>query len=82
MPYIEIDKRPSLDKIVDHMAAKRIIGDGDLNYILFKYCKLYVPKNYNNLKMFIAELTECGEEIRRRFMAPREDSKIIENGDV
>ena len=84
MPYIsnDNDKRINLDEIVELMHELNVKADGDLNYILFKYCKKYVKPSYNNYKNFIAELTECGREIARRLLAPYEDKKIDENGDV
>jgi len=82
MPYVVKEKRPDLDKIVDLMGSKGISADGDLNYVLFKYCKDYVKPSYNNYKNFLGELNECAEEIRRRFLAPYEDKKKEENGDV
>jgi len=82
MPYINQDDRLAMDDVVDAMLLAGVKPDGKLNYILFKYCKLIVEPGYNNYKNFIAELTECAEEIRRRFLAPYEDKKIEENGDV
>lgn len=82
MPYIKQEKRPLMDLIVNKMNALDVKADGDLNYILFAFCKRYVEPSYNNYKNFIGELTECCEEIRRRILAPYEDEKIKENGDV
>jgi len=82
MPYIKQDKRNKLNIIVDLMKSSNIKADGDLNYILYKYCRTYIYQSYNEYKNFIAELNECGEEIRRRLLAPYEDIKITENGDI
>jgi hypothetical protein len=82
MPYIELKKRVQLDRIIELMKNLNIKADGDLNYILFKLCKETVQPGYNQYKNFIAELNECSNEIRRRFLAPYEDTKIRENGDV
>ena len=82
MPYIKDPNRRVCDVVVDEMLARRIQPSGELNYILFKYCRLSVEPSYNNYKNYIAELTECAEEIRRRFLAPYEDKKILENGDA
>lgn len=84
MPYIkdENDKRIKLDEIVQLMHELDIKADGDLNYILFRYCRKYIKPSYNNYKNFIAELTECGREIARRLLSSYEDMKIQENGDV
>lgn len=82
MPYVIEERRPELDKIVDHMVKSNVFYDGDLNYILFKFCKYHVKPGYNNYKAFIGELNETVAEIRRRILAPYEDEKIKENGDV
>jgi len=82
MPYIKQEKRPDMDEIVALMKSKGVKADGDLNYILFKFCKEAVTPSYNNFKNFIGELRQCTAEIERRLLAPYEDQKIIENGDV
>jgi len=82
MPYVEQKIRPDLDEIIRLMYEKDIKVNGDLNYILFAFCKRHVPPGYSNYKNFIGELNETGAEIRRRLLAKYEDKKIIENGDV
>lgn len=82
MPYITPDKRPQKDKVVDAMIEAEVVVDGDLNYILYKYCKYHYPHSYNNLKNFCGELRQCATEIERRILAQYEDKKIKENGDV
>jgi len=82
MPYIKQEKRSGLDEVVNLMSEKGIKADGDLNYVLFAYCLRNTEPSYNNYKNYIAELNECSEEIRRRILAPYENKKIRENGDV
>lgn len=82
MPYVPISERTALDRIVRKMEEVGVCANGDLNYILFKFCKRNVSPSYNNYKNFAGELNECANEIRRRFLAPHEETKIIENGDV
>ncbi len=82
MPYISPEKRPDMNKVVEVMKVVGVKADGDLNYILFKYCKEAVPSSYNSIKNFLGELDECRAEIRRRLLAPYEDMKIEQNGDV
>lgn len=82
MPYIKKDKRKNLDMIVQHMKDAGVKVDGDLNYILFAFCKRHIVPNYNNYKNYLGELNETGEEIRRRLLQPYENLKIKENGDV
>ncbi len=82
MPYINQEKRNKVDVVIDVMEEVGIKADGDLNYILYKYCKENVKPGYGNYKNFIAELEECAVEIRRRLMADYEDKMIEINGDV
>ena len=82
MPYIKKEDRPAMDRVVYAMSLNGVKADGDLNYILYKFCRTKIEPSYNNYKNFIGELTECCEEIRRRILSKYEDQKIEENGDV
>jgi len=83
MPYIKSEKRAQKDKVVEAMVKAEVKADGDLNYILYNYCKHHYPnQSYNNLKNYCGELRQCATEIERRILAKYEDEKIIENGDV
>ncbi len=82
MPYIKQEERARCNSVVNQMTESGVKANGDLNYILFKYCKEHVEPSYNNYKNYIGELQETVAEIRRRLLAPYEDIKIQENGDV
>jgi hypothetical protein len=82
MPYILKNRREQVDCIVNLMEEKQIKADGDLNYILFKFCKNNIKPSYNEYKNFIGELRQCATEIERKFLAPYEDLKENENGIV
>ena len=83
MPYIKQEQRPKLDELVEDMNSKYLIeANGDLNYVLFAFCKRYVHSSYNSYKNFCGELRQCATEIERRILGPYEDTKIEENGDV
>lgn len=82
MPYIKPEDRPWFDEVVEVMDELGVEANGDLNYILFKYCKYHIKPSYNNYKNFCGELRQCATEIERRILAPYEDSKRKENGDV
>jgi len=82
MPYIKKERRNDMDEIVDFMNLHEVKADGDLNYILFAFCKRHVVPSYNNYKNFCGELHQCATEIERRLLATYEDEKIKENGDV
>lgn len=82
MPYVKQERRPELNKVVIAMSEAGVKADGDLNYILFRFCKYHVSPSYNNYKNFLGELNEAAEEIRRRLLSSYEDKKIEEHGDV
>lgn len=82
MPYIKQDERKKMDRIVNLMAILGVEAKGDLNYILYKFCKHCITPSYNNFKNYCGELRQCATEIERRILAPYEDEKIKENGDV
>ncbi len=82
MPYVILEKRSELDKVVDLMKKLGVVANGDLNYILYAFCKRNVSPSYNNYKNFCGELRQCATEIERRILASYEDEKIEENGDV
>lgn len=82
MPYVEKEKRAELDKIVLLMEDTNIIANGDLNYVLYAFCKRYINPSYNAYKNYCGELRQCATEIERRLLAEYEDEKIFENGDV
>ena len=82
MPYIKKEKRILPNKVIKAMCDAKIVANGDLNYILFKFCKDYVTPSYNNYKNFIGELRQCANWIEQELLNPYEEEKKIENGDV
>ena len=83
MPFIESkSRRKELDKVYQAMIDAGVNADGDLNYILYKYCKYQVIPSYNNYKNYHGELTECACQCREDFLVPYEKKKKEENGDV
>jgi len=82
VPYVKSEKRRALDEIVSKMKQAGVKADGDLNYILFAFCSRHITPGYGNYKNYRGELRECADEIGRRFLAPYEDMKKDENGDV
>jgi len=82
MPYVKRHKRLKLDKLVDAMAEAGIKADGDLNYVLYAFCKRHIEPSYGNYKNYRGELKECHDEIGRRMLAPYEDEKKRTNGDI
>lgn len=82
MPYIKEHQRKDMDEIVEFMNNAGVAANGDLNYILYAFCKRHISPSYNNYKNFCGELRQCATEIERRLLGPYEDTKIFENGDV
>jgi len=82
MPYVEGKLRPNLDKVVDAMVEAGIKANGDLNYVLYAFCKRHVEESYNTIKNYRGELKECHDEIGRKILAKYEDKKIETNGDI
>jgi len=82
MPYIKQEARPVMDKVVDAMVKAGVVANGDLNYILYKFCKYHIYPSYNNFKNYCGELRQCVTEIERRLLGPHEDDASKRNGDI
>ena len=84
MPYIKQERRdelePYIEDILDHL-----LSEGDLNYIITRLVQTFVEDGDSNYAAFNSAigLLECAKlELYRRKVAPYEDTKIEENGDV
>jgi len=79
MPYIRKERRELLD---DGAPPKNA---GELNYLITEECRMYMtdqPDSYKTRNEIVGVL-ECAKlEFYRRKVAPYEDIKIKENGDV
>lgn len=81
MPYIDDRKeRTCLNNLI-YGFSTILKKTGRLNYFLFKLAK-YTCYSYREYRDFIGELEAAKLEIYRRQIAPYEDKKIKENGDV
>ncbi|MGC9157002.1 MAG: DUF6899 family protein [Candidatus Micrarchaeia archaeon] len=87
MPYIKKDKRQEIDKLLEPLigllkSAETEEVDGELNYVVTKLLwSLYSPR-YFNYNRAIGVLESVKQEFYRRKVAPYEDEKIRENGDI
>ena len=91
MPYIKQEQRPFIDLLVNLFLSDGKVR-GRLNYFIFKLCIEYIKSNkesYSEYADFLmdletirSELEMCKLEIYRRYIAPYENKKIKENGDV
>jgi hypothetical protein len=85
MPYITQGTRKLLDEL-----ALRPVEPGQLNYLIARLCNEYVEwrkieegkPSYSILNEVIGVLACVQAELYRRVVAPFEDRKCIENGDV
>jgi len=84
MPYIEQTKRVNLDPALN-MLATFVSNGGDLNYCFSMMCKHFIEchgESYQNYAVCISSLEAAKLELYRRKVAPYEDKKIEENGDI
>lgn len=82
MPYIPKDEREELDLAIEPIFAHRLSA-GQLNYVISRIVREAVRGGgYARLNDAIGAL-ECAKlELYRRVVAPYEDRKIAENGDL
>ena len=78
MPYIAEHFRNQVD------AGKKPENAGELTYKLYKECVGYVGMNsrFQDYGEVILALECAKQEFYRRYVAPYEDEKIDQNGDV
>jgi len=92
MPYIKPEQRELLDPVIDAVAEEIIAIDrssaesqwtGMMNYAVSRLAvKLLPARNYNSMSRMHGVLADVPMEWYRRMMAPYEDEKIAQNGDV
>ena len=88
MPYIkEVDRvkwKQGIAKIKNAM-NKKGVTPGDLNYLFVMIAAYYLDRkgvNYTHMNDVMGAFTGASQEFYRRIIAPYEDEKIEENGDV
>lgn len=87
MPYIKKDMRPEIDRLVAPLIAHFQSlpveqQDGALNYSITLIVKRLYPKGYFHMNRALGVLSAITHELYRRVIAPYEDEKIKEHGDV
>lgn len=83
MPYIKKDRRASLSEIISSYDSPE--NAGELNYIFTILSLQYISEHGSTYQKFndvIGALEAAKLELYRRRVAPYEDEKIKENGDV
>lgn len=80
MPYIVQDRRLAVD-----LKSGPLMNAGELNYAICMECIEYIATyglGYQTINDVIGALEGAKAEFQRRVVAPYEDQKIIENGDL
>lgn len=85
MPYIKQEQRAKYEKIFDELFEKEVEASGNLNYLISMICKQYIREKGVKYKTFneVVGALECAKlELYRTKIAPYEERKITENGDI
>lgn len=87
MPYIKKEDRGRInDSLGCTIDTLQILTAGELNYAFTLLAKQYIANRggptYQVLNDVVGALDGAKVEFQRRVVAPYEDSKIEENGDV
>ena len=80
MPYIEKERREALDEVI--YALPTSLNLDELNYIITKILLCTYPQSYFEYCTLIGTLECVKQEFYRRMVAPYEDGKMKEHGDV
>ena len=84
MPYIKKQDRARHDYILRDIDYSNL-DMGDINYFISSMLKMYIEVNgesYSNYNSLVGVLECIKLEIYRRKVAPYEDIKIGQNGDI
>lgn len=86
MPYIKQEGRDRMEPALEELETCGPYDVGELTYLLYRVCKDYVypahRARYKDLAEVLGALEATKQEFYRRIVAPYEDKKIKENGDV
>jgi hypothetical protein len=85
LPYITKDRREIVDPEITVLVEKlRQLGLGDVVYVLYRLLKeLYGnTRNFYTKAQALAALESTRAEYYRRVLAPYEDEKITQSGDI
>jgi len=86
MPYIPLDDRKRYDDIIKELVSRLPEDvskvDGHLNYVITKILKTVYQPGYFNYNRAIGLLECIKQEYYRTTVAPYEETKRIETGDV
>lgn len=86
-PYIKPEQRPALDGFLEPLILE-IVGsnparrDGEVNYVITRLLHALYRESYFDMNAALGVLEAAKLEFYRRRVAPYEDKKVRENGDV
>ncbi len=84
MPYIPGSRREVFDGLL-RQCAEYVQNEGELNYCIYKLSTLLIEKtgeSYSNLSMCSSAMEHAKLEWYRKRLAPYEERKIMEHGDI
>jgi hypothetical protein len=87
MPYIKQEDREHYKKLLEeaYVCFSKDMTEGELNYVITSILNLYVKNHgvsYKTYNEVMGVMESAKQEFYRRNVAPYEDLKIRENGDV
>jgi hypothetical protein len=84
MPYIDKDLRLAVDPCGGDHPHGNAIRPGTLNFQLTRIVQAFLgtEPDYQKFNDAVGALECCKLELYRRMVAPYEEKKIIDNGDV
>lgn len=87
MPYIKEERRKSFDVLVSQLVEKireypDEDKDGCINYFMCRLLLEMYPKKYFHMNRMMGVLECIKQELYRRYVAPYENIKIKESGDI
>ena len=84
MPYIPEKRRNVFDPLLEQL-SREVQTQGELNYCIYKLSRLTAQRmgySYDNLSMCSSAMEHAKLEWYRKVLAPYEDEKIREHGDI
>ena len=90
MPYVDQENRNVFERAIEMVAATLAVrrSAGNLNYVITRCVLAHLQHgktekpHYKDYNEVIGVLESAKLEVYRRMVAPYEDTKVVENGDV
>jgi len=85
MPYLREENKVYFDKLLERLRKCAIANGGELNFLFTEIINQFHvtnSKRYETMNTVVGALESCKVEYQRRIVAPYEDKKIQENGEV